>query len=140
MVVYMPYDENSFHAIPFYMSRYDHTREMAVVQKLAEHPFNVTDYDGNSIKGNVSIGADQMLMTTIPYSENWDVTVDGKKTRPVKLMGGFMGLKLSEGEHEIDMDYTPKAFWLGLIMSIVSWILFVALVFWVHCHEQNKKN
>ena len=138
MVVYMPYDENSFHAIPFYMSRYDHTREMAVVQKLAEHPLTVTDYDGNSLSGNVSIGAGQMLMTTIPYSENWAVTVDGKKVESIKLMGGFLGVEMSEGDHKIEMKYTPKAFWFGLILCIVSWIMFLVYIGVVKYGKRTK--
>ncbi len=69
-----------------------------------------------------------MLMTTIPYSENWAVTVDGKKVESIKLMGGFLGVEMSEGDHKIEMKYTPKAFWFGLILCIVSWIIFLVYI------------
>lgn len=128
MIFQLPSTAGDTASFPVFMARYHHDREQNVVNKLAEHPFNVTSFDSRSMKGDVSLADGQILFMTIPYSEGWNITVDGKKTEAVKVLDSFIGLDIGPGEHTVEMKYTPKGFWPGLLISIISWIIFVLVV------------
>lgn len=60
---------------------------------------------------------------SIPYENNWTVTVDGKETEAVSGMGGLMLVPVGTGEHEIVMDYQVPGLAIGIMISIISFIL-----------------
>ena len=82
-----------------------------------------------------SIPEGKMLFTSIPYDDSWHVYENGKEIKKEKLIGTFLGLDLGVGEHELEFKYVPEGFYLGLIITIVSWIAFVVLMLQI-----NKKN
>ena len=72
------------------------------------------------VKAHVTVtNSEQSFATfTIPYHSGWSVTVDGKKQEVKKALGFFMGVSLTEGEHEIVWSYTPPGLHLGMLISI----------------------
>lgn len=64
---------------------------------------------GSKISGTYSTEKDSLVMLTIPYAEGWNVYVDGEKADYKELAGTFIGVELSAGEHNIEMEYnTPS--------------------------------
>lgn len=122
-----PRGGNSY-AIPVYMSMYDHDLEMQAVKKLSENPFVVSSYTSNTISGDVELSDGQVLFMTIPYSDCWSVYVDGKPVDPQRIMYGFTCLDIGAGKHHIEMKYVPKCFYLGLIISIIAWVVFICCI------------
>jgi hypothetical protein len=53
--------------------------------------------------------------------------VDGKKQEVKKALGFFMGVSLTEGEHEIVWSYTPPGLHLGMFISVSSLLLLIFL-------------
>ena len=54
--------------------------------------------------------------------------VDGEKTEYIPIgQDGLIGIELSQGDHEIHFEYTPRGFYPGLAVSIVSIIIFVGI-------------
>ncbi|MFR3390480.1 MAG: YfhO family protein [[Clostridium] scindens] len=51
---------------------------------------------GNQIAGTIQVKEDGYFITTIPYDKNFDITVDGKKTRARKVNTAFLGFPISE--------------------------------------------
>ena len=41
------------------------------------------------------------------------------------MADAFLGVELGEGEHKLEFKYIPGGFYSGIIISIVSWILFI---------------
>lgn len=78
----------------------------------------------------------QTILLTIPYDEGWHITVDGEEIEYFEALDSLIGFTVGEGEHQIDIRYMPKAFTLGLSISIVSLVLFIALI--ILEHYKNK--
>ena len=66
---------------------------------------------------------------TIPYDESWNIKINGKKRKAVKLFDSMMAIPVFEGDSEIEMKFIPKGFYLGLFISLISLILMLMSVF-----------
>ena len=59
-------------------------------------------------------------MTTIPYDTGWTVRVDGTEVTPRKILGAFLGVELTAGEHVLELDYMPDGLKNGAYISGIS--------------------
>ncbi|MBY4796988.1 YfhO family protein [Collinsella sp. AGMB00827] len=70
------------------------------------------------------------LMLRIPYSSNWIARVDGQETSLQRADLAFMALKLSAGQHRVELAYHSRPLELGLWVSfagMVAAVLYVAI-------------
>ena len=94
---------------------------------------------GNIIKGTVEADKEEYLITSIPYDENFEILVDGKETAYEKVNTAFLGVKMQEGKHEIEMIYHAPGLMLGKILSMIGLVLFfLKLSYFSHlCHHYH---
>lgn len=106
----------------------------ALTQYKKANDITIDAYSNAMVKAHVTVtNSEQSFATfTIPYHSGWSVTVDGKKQEAKKALDLFMGVSLTEGEHEIVWSYTPPGLHLGTFISISS--LFLLTFIW-----RNKK-
>lgn len=98
------------------------------VNTIKKNELNVTEYTDRSLKGTIEIsGSDKVMLTTIPYEEGWNITVDGRKAEPVCAMNSMIALKLEEGSHEIEMVFMPNYFIAAIIISLFGLIICAAI-------------
>jgi uncharacterized membrane protein YfhO len=71
----------------------------------------------------------RMVLLTIPYDPGWKITVDGNVVEGKEVIGSFIGVPISKGEHEIVLSFIPKGFKAGVLISILGLILFVFIFF-----------
>lgn len=98
--------------------------------KLKSASIDYTVFDDTRIEGTVTCGEDQMFMTTIPYDSGWTVEVDSvkiSKSDIIKIDDAFLGFKLSEGNHTITMTFSPTGFKSGVVISIFTAVIFLAI-------------
>lgn len=96
-----------------------------VMPRLAECGLDITSFSDTKIKGNVNITSENTLMfTSIPYDSGWVVKVDGKKVETDKTLGALLAFEISEGEHEVELKYSPASFTYGLIITVCGLITF----------------
>lgn len=83
--------------------------------------FSKTNSNRHILEGRITIpnGYDY-LYTSIEYEEGMIIYVDGKEVEPDVILGALIGVSLEEGEHEIVIDYIPKGFLSGGIISVLS--------------------
>ena len=88
------------------------------------------NYKEDDIKGTLKTeNDDQLIMTTIPYDEGWNVYVDGKRVETFEISNALVGFRIDDaGEHSVRFLYRSKAFTAGIIISVVSIALFVLIV------------
>lgn len=109
--------------------------------------------------GKVTAKANQLLVTSIPYEPGWTIKVDGKKldTRIVEqedeegkvkllnydsgdgeliLMDSVIGIRLGEGEHTVEMIYTPPGFKFG----VVTLILGIGAIVMLYLYDRKKNS
>ena len=90
------------------------------------------------VLGEISCDRDGLLYTSIPQNGNWSVRVDGEPA-DVTLVGGVMtGVELTEGEHTVEFVYHNAAFSLGWKISLASFAVFGALVFFTRRRKAEK--
>ncbi len=80
----------------------------------------VSEMQGNRLAGTIHAHTDGVFMTTIPYSEGWQVNVDGAVVENANAVAAFVSFPLSAGQHTIEMTYTPKGFVLGSILTLAA--------------------
>ena len=101
----------------------------ALTQYKKANDITIESYTNAMVKAHVTVtNSEQSFATfTIPYHSGWSVTVDGKKQEVKKALGFFMGVSLTEGEHEIVWSYTPPGLHLGMFISVSSLLLLIFL-------------
>ncbi|MCD8104162.1 MAG: YfhO family protein, partial [Lachnospiraceae bacterium] len=106
-----------------------------VVDALAESQMENVVAEGNTVTGDVDVKEAGTLLLTIPYDEGWTILVDGQETEFSCVGGALIGVHLEEGEHSIEMRYTPSGLWAGSGLTLLSALLFLASMVW----ERRKK-
>ena len=71
----------------------------------------------------------EYLVFSIPYEDDWTVRLDGKKVKPVQVMDALMAVRITGGEHILDLRYVPKGFVVGMPVTILSLITTFCVVF-----------
>ena len=87
----------------------------------------ITTWKGNSISGTITLHKGQSLLTTIPYSNGWYATANGKKVKIQKYLGCFIALNLPAGKYTIQLNHKMPGFKLGIIISIFGIFVLILL-------------
>ena len=102
-----------------------------VMQRLAAIQLQVDEgcADDHLTGSLTTTAASQMILTTIPYDEGWNVTVDGKPVEIEKTADALVAFRVdAAGDHEIELQYMPATIRLGIICSVSCAIIFLAIL------------
>ncbi|NLM63634.1 MAG: YfhO family protein, partial [Mollicutes bacterium] len=111
---------------------------LKAVEELKKNQMEIIKKDKNYLKGKIEVNEDKtVLFTSIPYEKGWEILVDGKKVEYFPIFDSFIGLDLDVGVHEIEFKFVSPLFKLGLIISIISALLFI---FYIRFEEKIIKN
>lgn len=69
------------------------------------------------------------LTTAIPFERGWRASVNGKDVDVLKANYGFAAIPLEKGKNEISFSYRPPFFKLSLIVSVLSLVASLFLLF-----------
>lgn len=105
--------------------------------KIAMNIDKITD---NTISGNIYINSDGYLVTTIPYDEGFEIFVDGNIQDTIKVNNAFIGTKLTKGTHYITIKYHCPWLKTGLIISLISLIIFLTIAIKETIYLKRRKN
>lgn len=83
--------------------------------------------DGGTVKGNAKSGN---YFISLPYKEDYKITLDGEKLSYSKALGGFISLDVPHSG-KLKITFTPKGFYFGIALSVFGLILIVCI--------QNRK-
>ncbi len=101
---------------------------------LSANIFNMTENDISKISGNISLDKAGYVFFSIPYDKGWSVTVNGNSRSIDNIDDNFIYIYLEEGNNELILSYFPRGLKLGAVISSVSLLIFVLLIF------KNKRN
>ena len=104
----------------------DKTQE--VIDTLARNQLENVKVSGNTLEGSVHADEAGILLLTIPNEDGWQITADGEKVSALTIGGALTGIELSAGDHEIKMKYIPKGFYQGMLLTLISMLLFAASI------------
>lgn len=109
------------------------------VQLLQKSVLDITSMDGTTMRGTISVEENSLLYTSIPYDENWTVTLDGTRIKPIAVMDSMVGLYLKPGAHEVTFTYHNTAFYQGCLISMVALVVFLSIVSLDHYFRKKKE-
>ncbi|MBQ9744840.1 MAG: YfhO family protein [Clostridia bacterium] len=98
------------------------------IDYLQKGNLKITDHSDTRIEGTITAEKDQFVFTSIPYDKYWNVYVDGERVETYATMDTLLAFDIGEGEHEIEMVYVSKPFYIGLVISLFGLGLFIALI------------
>ena len=84
----------------------------------------------------------EVLFTTIPYDAGWKITIDGEPAELIPTLNeSLISLRVTPGEHEIEMVYDPACVKLGLFLTTFSAFIFTlaCTTGWFEIHLPKKK-
>ena len=74
------------------------------------------------------------LLLTIPYSDYWKITVDGKPTNAQKALGALTLIEINSDAKSVQLTYTNSKIIYGAILSVIGIVGFGIIIF------INRKN
>lgn len=84
----------------------------------------ITSFSDTKICGKIDVKKSGRLIFSIPNEEGWTVYVDGEKAKKSSFSETFISVSLSEGKHEIMLEYETPGLTTGIIISVISVAIF----------------
>lgn len=84
---------------------------------------------GDKIFGQVNVVEDSYFMLTIPYDKGFKILVDGQKQNYEKVDSAYIGFRLNEGSHEIEIEYEAPMKKISLWISLFGGIVFAVITY-----------
>lgn len=100
------------------------------ISVLKEEVLENVAIGNNSVSGTINVSDDKVLCLSIPYSEGWSATVDGEDAELLRTNTMYMGLKLADGKHVIELKYNTPGLRTGIILSVVGLVITIGIAFY----------
>ena len=102
--------------------------------------FDLVDYrNDNYLYGEITVDQPSVLFMSIPYNDGW-MALDGNQEIPIyKVQGGFIGVYLEEGEHDLTFMFTSPGYSLGNKLTLAGGIGYVGVIAF-SIYRARKKN
>lgn len=123
--------ENTFHMTAYGM---DEDCLGDLIRRLNTNTLNIKEMDSDTLKGTITADADGYLVLSIPYDPGFTILVDGVKTEASLFEDMMIAIPLTAGTHSISLVYYPQGMTLGIVVTLSSVAVFVAI-----CILENKK-
>ena len=84
-------------------------------------------YDTNELKCSTDLENETIINFSVPYSEGWQLYIDGEETEIFKVNNLSIGAVVPAGEHDIELIYRTLYLKLAFCFTLLGWLLFVAV-------------
>ena len=121
-------DDDTSKSVTADIYRIDERALEGTLEVLSENHLEQVEYDSTHLSGRLNLDKPGRLILSVPYEKGWSVVINGEKTEPALFGGTFMAFDLQPGEYELSMQYVPYGKNAGILVSIVSILVFGATV------------
>ena len=95
---------------------------------LADETLVLSYFSETRITGRITVLEDGLLYTSIPHAGVWRAFVNGSEVDIVTIGGAMAAVWLSAGEHTVEFRYHNNHLIAGVIISVIAFIIFLALI------------
>ena len=106
---------------------------------LAAETLQLTEFSDTRITGQITVLNDGLLYTSIPHAGNWRAFVNDQETEIVTIDGAMAAVRLEAGEHTVEFRHHNSSLNVGIIISLVSLVVFFASFTVENSLKQRKK-
>lgn len=71
-----------------------------------------------------------VLVVSEIFYPGWNAYVDGQRVPVYRANGILRAVLLDAGSHQVRMAYEPLSFRVGALISVISWLVLIATIFW----------
>lgn len=96
------------------------------VARLAERPLRDVSFAPNRVTGSIDLDAPRILCLSLPYSQGWSATDNGRPVELHEADGMYTGIVLTTGSHDIELTYRTPLLAEGCALSACSIAVAVA--------------
>ena len=126
-------DSNNLYVIPkdSYIYYIDMETFKDAFTRLGQTQFIIDDTSTDShLTGSVTTSSDRQLMfTSIPYDEGWNIYVDGEKVELYEANNSLISFYVEgSGEHSIEMKYMPATVAPGIGVSVICLVIYILIL------------
>ncbi len=98
----------------------------------------ITDFKANQVKLEAESRGNSMLFLSEVYYPEWKAYVDGKETKIYKAFGLFRAIYLPKGKHNIEFKWDPKIFYIGALISLVTFVFVLGYFIYLFLKKTHK--
>lgn len=131
---YTNQDNNLLESVDIYTISDDKLSEIYNV--LKQNQITYTYYSDSHIEGTINVSENQMIFTSIPYDESWEITIDNKVVKPTMILESLIGIECEPGQHTISLKYKTNY----TIPILISLTTLVGLIISIIIKKQKNEN
>lgn len=100
----------------------DMSQVQEITRQLSQHEFKIQKFEDGYVHGTFAAqSGSQSLMISTPYSEGWQVTINGKKVEAKPAFGGAVTvIPVQAGTNDIEMHFTSPGLVPGIVVSAIT--------------------
>lgn len=98
------------------------TKLEEIYNYLSKNQIEYTHYEDNYIEGTITVSENQLIFTSIPYDESWEILVDNQVVKPTKLLNSLIGIEVEPGTHTISLRYKTDYLKTPALISLITFI------------------
>jgi uncharacterized membrane protein YfhO len=99
-----------------------------VVSARRKGALTLSSFSQTRFAGSVHLDQKSVLVLQMPFDRGWRAFQDGQSSPTYKVDAGLLGVPLDAGEHMVELRYRTPFLVRGLIVSLVSLVIFAAAV------------
>ncbi len=84
--------------------------------------------DSEGFSAQITLSESDLVFFSVPYDEGWSAFVNGEKTEIEKVNVGLMAVYCDAGENDIRFEYETPGGRTGLIITVISLLIFLVYV------------
>ena len=131
---YTNQDDNVLKSVDIYTISDNKLTEIHNV--LKQNQITYTYYSDSHIEGTINVNENQIIFTSIPYDEAWEITIDGKIVKPTMILESLIGIECKPGQHTITLKYKTNY----AIPIIISLTTLLGLIISIIIKKQKNEN
>jgi hypothetical protein len=112
---------------------------VAVCREKQKNCSDSFSYDSHGFRSEITLKKPQLVFFSVPYSEGWTATVNGRPADVEKVSYGFMAVKADEGANEIEFHYETPGLRGGFYISIASLAVFIAYLLIMRVTDKKRR-
>ncbi len=111
------------------------------MELLSKEQYRIEEFSESHFLGTLTTSKDSTaILTTISYDEGWQIKVDGKSVPIKKSLDALVSFEIEgEGEHTVEMTYSPRIVNIGAIISLGSLVVYGAILTADHLIYRKRK-
>ncbi len=91
---------------------------------------NIIEFDNiihsdNIITGDIKLGDDSYIVTSIPYTSGYNIKVNGKEINYEKVNKAFIGFPLEKGLYNVEISFNAPLLKESKILSLTSLLIYI---------------